>query len=113
MPVDELDAELEGALGVRDKIVLIHAEHAVERADRRDSRFTYSNGPYLIGLDQCDRHARVLDHAREPRPPHPSCGTPADNDDFSDRIDHATPKRRMRAASSSSRWVGNVRQAKS
>src|SRR3954462_10403919 len=70
-PVDELDAELEGALRMTQEIVLVDLEQLVEARDRGDRRLTDPDDADLRGLDECDREPRP-EHAREGGGRHPS-----------------------------------------
>jgi hypothetical protein len=85
-PVDELDAELERALGRGDELVLVDAEHPVESDQRRDGRLADADGADLLGFDQRDLGDAVVEEAREGRRGHPAGGAAADDDDIADRM---------------------------
>src|SRR6185312_6460272 len=85
VPVDELDAELEGSLRVAEEIVLVDLEQTVERPDGRDRRLSHPDGADLVGLDQRHGDPAVLYHARQSRRGHPPRSSAAHDHDFPDR----------------------------
>ena len=53
-PIDEFNAELEGALGLTQKIVFVNLECLIEFLDRGDGRFADTDGRDFIRLDEFD-----------------------------------------------------------
>ena len=70
-PVDELDAELEGGLGLPHELVLVELEHGIEHDDGRDGRLADAHRADFLRLDQRDRVA-PLEHLGERRGRHPA-----------------------------------------
>src|SRR6185437_5620019 len=81
-PVDELDAELEGAARLADEIVLVDAENLVEGAQRRDGRLAHAHRADLRGLDDFDGAVAALQQTRERRGRHPPRRSAAHDDDL-------------------------------
>src|SRR5258706_90073 len=54
-PVDELDAQLEGALSLPDEIGLVDLEHLVEQLQMRHGGFAHAHCADLLGFDQLYR----------------------------------------------------------
>ena len=79
-PVDELDAELEGALRLPQEIVFVDLHQLVELRDRRDRRLAHTDDADLGRFDQRDRQSRPQ-HARQRGRGHPSGGAASGNDD--------------------------------
>ena len=80
-PVDELDPELERALGRADEVVFVDADQVVEAADQRDGRFAHADGGDFVRFDQAD--AVPVGHQRRQRGcAHPAGSAAADNDDI-------------------------------
>lgn len=79
-PVDELDAELEGAAGLPEESRLVDSQPGVEMAHRRNRCLTDPNGTDLFRLDQCDG-TRPLRAIRKGSSSHPA-GRAAAEDDY-------------------------------
>ena len=79
-PVLELDAQLEGALGLAQELVLVDAEHRVEANDARDRGLTDADDADLVGLDHGDRHPGIRDLCQRCRR-HPAGRAAAEDDD--------------------------------
>ena len=79
-PIDEFDAELEGALGLADEIVFVEAERAVEQADLRDGGLAHADDADLVGFDQADRYA-APEQLGQRRAGHPARGATAHDHD--------------------------------
>ena len=58
-PIDELDAELKGALCRPDEVILVDAEQLVEQPDGGDRRLADPDRADLLGFDQRDRAAAI------------------------------------------------------
>ena len=85
-PIDELNAQLEGALGRPDKGVLVQAEGGIEQMNLGNGGFTDPDRSDLFGFDQSDLVA-MGQKPRQRRGCHPTSGPAADNQNF-DRIGH-------------------------
>ena len=83
LPVDELDAELEAALGLAHELGFIDAEQIVEGLDVRHGGFADANGAELLGFDQLHIEAGTK-HAGERGGRHPAGGSAADDDDVAE-----------------------------
>jgi hypothetical protein len=83
-PVDELDAQLEDALGLADEVVLVEAEHGVEQADLRDRRLAHADDADLLGLDQGDGRVVRPEDLGHGRGRHPAGRAAADDEDAAD-----------------------------
>src|SRR6185369_4039033 len=95
-PVDEFDAELEGRLRLAYEVVLVDAEHPMERDEMRDRRFTHTDGADLLRLDQADARAGFSQRLRERSGGHPPRRATANDDDRTDaaiRHDRLHPNR--------------------
>ncbi len=80
LPIDELDAELEAALGLPHEFGLIDAEQIIEGLDVRHGGFAHTDGAELLGLDQLHSEGGSK-HARKRGGRHPAGGSATDNDD--------------------------------
>jgi hypothetical protein len=83
-PVDELDAELEAAVGGAQEFGLVDAEPDEEIMDLRDRRLADADGADLVGFDQRDRGA-VTEETSKGRRRHPASGAAAGNHDIEGR----------------------------
>ena len=79
-PVHELDAELEGGLGLADELVLIDPQHVIEEHDGGDGRLAHADRADILGLDQGDLHPRSH-HLGQSRRGHPARRAAADDGD--------------------------------
>src|SRR3981189_849525 len=79
-PVDELDAELEGAAHLADELDLIDLQHAVEELQVRYGGFAHADGADLLGFDEANG-AFAPQHLRQGGGGHPSRGAAADDED--------------------------------
>src|SRR5207249_10457615 len=86
-PVDELDAELEGALGSCEKLVLVELERGVVVLDGRDGRLADTDRGDLVRLDEADAYG-ALQELREERRSHPARSSAPHNDDILDALIH-------------------------
>lgn len=78
-PLDELDAQLERALGAAQELVLIQFQRLVEHADVRDGGFADTDDADLIAFDQTDL-VLVAEQGGKGRRGHPAGGAAADHD---------------------------------
>ena len=80
-PVNELDAQLEGALGMAQEIILIKTKALIKQLDRGDGGFTNADHADVLGFNQADPAiaAQGIDQSRRR---HPSGGAAADNSDM-------------------------------
>jgi hypothetical protein len=85
VPADELDAQLEAALGGGHELGLVEPEHRVELADMRQRRLADAHRADLVGLDQGQRIVGIGEQPREAGRAHPARGTAADDDDAQGR----------------------------
>jgi hypothetical protein len=87
LPVDELDGQFEGGLGLADELVLVEAQHAVEDVDLRDGGFADPHRADGLGLDQGDAGLAVLgQEAAQGGGGHPAGGAAADDDDAAQAV---------------------------
>src|ERR1700704_6735656 len=96
-PVDELDAELEGAAYLADELDLIDLQHAVEELQVRNGGFAHPDRADLLGFDEANG-AFAPQHLRERGGRHPSCGAAADDEDAAEatilhEVSEAHPRR--------------------
>ena len=54
VPIDELDAQLEAALGAAQEIVLVQADQAVEGLDRGNGGLAHADRSDRLGFDKGD-----------------------------------------------------------
>src|SRR5947209_926240 len=73
-PVDELNAELEGAVARRQEFVLVDTNHVVEGHERRDGGFADSNRADFVRFDQNDFDRLRVEERRESGGGHPAGG---------------------------------------
>src|SRR5882757_6720283 len=78
-PVPELDAELEGRLGLAQEVGFIDSQQAVHRLDDRHRGFTDANRADFLRLNQHDVDASAREESREDGGGHPASRTPANN----------------------------------
>ena len=69
-PVDELDAQLEAALGAGHELVLVQPQQLVVFLDRGDRRLAHADRADILGFDQHDL-VQPLEQPREQRRRHP------------------------------------------
>ena len=86
-PADELDPQLEAALGLAQEFGLVDAERLVEQADRGNGRFADSDGADLVRLDQRDGQAAGAGMGQRRRRHPPGRATPNDQNG-SNRVGH-------------------------
>ena len=79
-PVDELDAELEGATHLADELDLGDLQHAVEELQVRYGGFAHPDGADLLGFDEANGAVRPQ-HLGEGGGRHPARGAAADDED--------------------------------
>src|SRR5882672_11219814 len=79
-PAAELDAELEGALGLAQELGFPDAEHVVEDLDVRQRGLTHADRADLVGFDQGEGIGRGVDQPRQAGGAHPARRTAADDD---------------------------------
>src|SRR3982074_3822236 len=90
-PVDELDAELERAPHLPDKLGLVDPEVPIERLQVRDGRLPDPNRADLLGFDQANG-ALAPERLCQGRRGHPAGGAAADDDDVPQSgVGHTTP----------------------
>src|SRR3954466_7374315 len=84
-PIDELNAQFEGALGAPNELVLIDPERLIELADLRNGSLTHANSTNFIRFDQTDGVVtnEDLGHGRRG---HPASGAAADDDNELHRV---------------------------
>src|SRR5690606_4040724 len=80
-PVDEFDAELDGAAGLAHELGLVDAEHNVEAFDMRQRRLADTDGADLVALDQGDVVIDRRQQACEARRAHPAGSAAAEDHD--------------------------------
>ena len=97
-PVDELDAELEGALGSCEKLVLVELERGVVVLDGRDGRLADTDRGDLVRLDEADAYG-ALQELRKERRGHPARSSAPHDDDILDALIHRSAPRRPRSTS--------------
>ena len=81
LPVHEVDAQLESALGAADKIGFVQFQRLVVELDHRDGAFAHADSADFLGLHQGDGVVAVQ-HLRQRGGGHPASGTAADDHDF-------------------------------
>ena len=82
-PAFELDAELEGALGRLEEILLLDLDQIVKGDQRRDGRFADADRADLFGFHQGDVQ-RLAEQPRQGRGGHPAGGAAAGDDNLVD-----------------------------
>ena len=80
-PVDELDTQLERALGGADELVLVDFQGRVEVLDVRNRRFTHTDGADFVRFDQLDP-VLIAEQFGQRRRRHPACRAASDDDDI-------------------------------
>ena len=83
-PVDELNPQLETAVGGAEEFGLVDAEPDEEIMDLRDRRLADADGADLVRFDQRDRGA-IAEEAGEGRGRHPASSAPAGDHDIEGR----------------------------
>src|SRR5690606_33265451 len=83
-PVHELDAEVDGALGPAEELVLVEIEHRVEIEGRRDGRLAAADRADGVGFDAMSPAPDVRETAGKRRCRQPSSRAAADDDDSLD-----------------------------
>src|SRR5438309_7436922 len=82
-PADELDAELERALRLRDELPFVEAQRMVEQADRRDGRLADADDADLVRFHYLDP-APAPQGVGERGGGHPAGRSAAEDDDLAD-----------------------------
>src|SRR5438270_10728494 len=103
-PVDEFDAQLEGAFGGADEFVFIDLQHLVEQLNDRDGRFADADDADFLRFDERDPEPLGWERLGQGRCCHPTGGAAARNDNASDRVGHAARARQKRSMKAP--WVG-------
>ena len=81
-PVDELDAQLEGALSLAYELIFIQVQQAIEQVDLGNGGFTDADRADLFGFHQDDFHAGISEDLGYCGGGHPAGGTASDDHDF-------------------------------
>jgi hypothetical protein len=82
-PVDELDAQLERALGGAHELCFVDTEDGIEGGQMRNAGLADSDNADVVGFDQPDAVV-ALEDARHGRGGHPARGAAADDHDIPD-----------------------------
>ena len=87
-PVDKLDSQLEGGVGLPDEIGLVDTEEFVEQQDRRDRGLADAHRADRVGLDQGGLVILRPGDLRQGGGSHPAGGAAPDDDDIADALGH-------------------------
>ncbi len=87
-PVDEIDTQLERAIGIAHELDFIDTQEVVEILDLRQGRFTDTDGAYFIGFDQAYVAEPRFESLAEGGRTHPTSGAAAKDDDLHRRGIH-------------------------
>ena len=85
-PVDELDAELEAALGPPDKFILIDAQHPVEDVDLGNGRLANPDRADGFGFDERDRRIVAAKNLGQGGSSHPAGRATTDDRNPADAV---------------------------
>src|SRR5205807_2471243 len=85
-PVDELDPQLEAALGRAHELAFVDPQETVEDLHQRDSGFANSDNSDFFGLDKPHPDLACREQPRERGCRHPPGGSPADDQDVANPV---------------------------